>query len=202
MRTKTIATIALAALSVASAFAQDMKFTVGNAGGMKVAQVFSFDSDADFENFTGQTHKVSGSLNFDPSTGKGGGRIVVDIASIDTGIALRNEHLRSDMWFNAEKYPQAVFEATSVKRKSGDKYEVVGKLTVHGVTKQIKTEATARYIKESDATRKAMFMGDVVNVKTSFKVKLADYGVMIPDMAKGKVAETITVKLNVFGYSG
>lgn len=202
MKIKTIASVALAALTISSAFAQNMKFTVGNAGGMKVSQVFSFDSDADFENFTGQTHKVSGSINFDPKSGKGGGRIVVDIASIDTGIALRNEHLRSDMWFNAGKHPQAVFEATSVKRKTGDKYEVVGKLTLHGVTKTIKTEATAKYIKESEATRKAMFKGDVVNVKTAFQIKLADFGVMIPGMAKGKVAETINVKLNVFGYTG
>lgn len=202
MNIKSLTTVAFAALAITSAFAQEIKFTVGNAGGMKVSQTFSFDSAADFENFTGQTHKVSGSVIFDPKTGKGGGKIIVDIASIDTGIAVRNDHLRSDMWFHAEKFPQAIFEASSVKRKSGDKYEVTGKLTLRGVTKTIKTEATAKYIKESEATRKAMFMGDVVNIKTSFKIKLADYGVMIPDMAKGKVAETINVKLNVFGYSG
>ena len=202
MQIKHLAPFTLAALMITSALAHNMKFTVGNAGGMKASQVFTFDSDADFENFTGLTHKVTGSINFDPKTGNGGGRIVVDIASIDTGIALRNEHLQSDMWFNAEKFPQAVFEATSVKRKGGDKYEITGKLTVHGVTKTIKTEAAAKYIKENEATRKAMFVGDVINLKTSFKVKLADFGVMIPGPAKGKVAETITVKLNVFGYTG
>lgn len=202
MRIKTIASVALAALTISSALAQNMKFTVGNAGGMKVSQTFTVDSDADFENFTGQTHKVSGMINFDPKSQTGGGKITVDLVSIDTGIALRNEHLRSDMWFNTEKYPEAVFETTSVKHKSSDKYEVAGRLTIHGVTKTIKTECTVRYIKQNEATKRAMFMGDVVNLKTSFKVKLADFGVMIPDMAKGKVAETITVKLNVFGYTG
>ena len=202
MNTKSIATLALAALFVTGALAQSQKFMVGNAGGMKVSQIFTVDSDADFENFTGQTHKVTGALTFDPAKGTGGGKIVVDLNSIDTGLAMRNEHLRGDMWFNTAKYPQAVFEAKSVRRKSGDKYEVTGNLTLHGVTKTIKAECTARYIKESEATKKAMFMGDVLNVKTAFQVKLADFGVMIPDMAKGKVAETITVRLNVFGYTG
>ena len=202
MKIKQLTTLALGALIVTGAYAQSQKFMVGNAGGMKVSQIFTVDSDADFENFTGQTHKVSGMINFDPKSQTGGGKIIVDLASIDTGIALRNEHLRSDMWFNTEKFPEAVFEASSVKHKSGDKYEVAGKLTIHGVTRTVKTECTLRYIKQSDATKKAMFMGDVVNLKTSFKVKLADFGAMIPDMAKGKVAETINVKLNVFGYTG
>lgn len=202
MQTKIAAFAALAVMTTGSAFPQEIKFNVGNAGAMKVSQVFAFESDAEFENFTGQTHKVSGAINLDPKSGKGGGRIVVDIASIDTGIPMRNEHLQGEMWFNTAKFPQAVFEATSVKRKGGDKYEVVGKLTLKGVTKTLKTEATAKYLKESEATRKAMFMGDVVNVKTSFKIKLADFGIMIPDMTKGKVSETITVKLSVFGTTG
>lgn len=202
MKFKLLTSVALGALLATSALAQNQTFKIGNAGGMKVSQVFSFDSDAQFENFTGQTHKVTGSINFDPSTNKGSGKITVDLASIDTGIPLRNEHLQSDMWFNTAKFPNAVFETTEVKHKSGEKYDVTGKLTLHGVTKTIKTECTVKYIKESDATRKAMFMGNVLNIKTTFKIKLADFGVMIPDMAKGKVAETITVKLNVFGYTG
>jgi len=202
MNIRQISTLALAAMTLTSAFAQTQKFMVGNAGGMKVSQIFTVNSDADFENFTGQTHKVTGSLSFDPAKHTGSGRIVVDLGSIDTGVAMRNEHLRSDMWFNTAKFPEAVFEATSVRHKSGEKYEVTGKLTLHGVTKTIKTECTARYLRESEATKKAMFMGNVLSVKTTFKVKLADFGVMIPDMAKGKVAETITLHLNVFGYTG
>lgn len=202
MKTKLFTSVALGALLVSSAFAQNKTFNIGNGGGMKVAQVFSFDSEAQFENFTGQTHKVSGAINFDPATKKGKGKITVDLGSIDTGIPLRNEHLQGEMWFNTAKFPTAVFETTDVKHKSGDAYTVTGKLTLHGVTKTVKADCTVKYLKESDATKKAMFKGDVLNVKTSFKIKLADFGVMIPDMTKGKVAETITVRLNVFGYTG
>lgn len=195
--------IAAIGLSLAShTAAQTKNFTVGSGGGMKVAQTFTFDSEAQFENFTGQTHKVTGMIKFDPKAKTGNGRLEIDLASIDTGIPLRNEHLRGEMWFNTAKHPKAIFETTSVKHKAGDKYEVTGKLTIHGVTKTVKTECIVRYLPQSDATKKAMFAGDVVNLKTAFNVRLADFGVMIPGPAKGKVAETIAVKVNVFGFTG
>lgn len=202
MNTRQLTTLALAAVTITGAFAQTQKFTFGNAGGMKVAQTFTFDSEADFENFTGQTHKITGNLSFDPVKHTGSGKIIVDLASVDTGIALRNEHLRSEMWFNTAKFPQAVFQTTSVKHKTGDTYTISGKLSMHGVTKTVSTTATVRYLKASAATKKAMFSGNVVNVKAAFKVRLADYGVTIPSMAKGKVAETITVRINAFGMTG
>lgn len=202
MRFKTLSIAASLLLGASFASAQVKTFKIGNAGGMKVSQVFTIDSDADFENFTGQTHDVSGTITFDPAAKKGGGKIVVNLAALDTGIAMRNEHLRSDMWMNTGKFPTATFEATGGRHLGGDKYEVSGKLTVHGVTRSLKTQATVRYLKESEATRKAMFMGDVVQIKTEFPIKLADFGVMIPDMAKGKVAETVKARLTVFAYSG
>lgn len=202
MKIRSLATLAISALALTGAYAQNLKFTVGNAGGMKVAQVFAIESDADFENFTGQTHKVSGQISFDPKAKTGGGKLTVDLSSIDTGIPMRNEHMRSDMWMNTEKFPTATFETTEVRHISGDKYRVIGKLTLHGVTKTIATDATVKYIKENEATKKAMFMGDVVQVKCDFNIRLGDYGVMIPDMAKGKVSETLRARLVVFGYTG
>lgn len=178
------------------------KFKVGEAGGMKVAQTAVFASDADFENFTGQTHGVTGTLFFDPATKTGSGKVVVDLGGLDTGIPMRNEHLRSEMWLNTGKFPQAVFETTKVKHRSGDEFDVEGKLTIHGVTRTVNARAKVRYMPESDATKKAMFMGDVLNVKTSFKIKLSDYGVKIPEMAAGKVSNEVGITLNVFGYTG
>lgn len=199
--TQLIAIAAVAAVSTV-AMAQTKTFKVGEAGGMKVSQTFTVESKADFENFVGQTHKVSGSLKFDPTAKTASGKIVVDVASIDTGIPMRNEHMRSDMWMNAEKFPTATFETTSVKHKTGDTYSVKGKLTVHGVTREINTEANIKYIKESEATRKAMFMGDVARLTCNFKVNLKDYGIMIPEMAGGKVAPIMDMRLDVFAYTG
>lgn len=195
------ATIALALVGgIASAGPIDFK--IGNAGGMKVSQVFAIDNDAAFENFTGQTHNVQGSIAFDPQSHKGGGKITVDLSSIDTGIAMRNEHMRGEMWLNTAKFPTATFETTQVRYLGADRYRVSGKLTLHGVTRPVSTEATVKYIKQSEATKKAMFTGDVLQLKTDFSVKLSDFGVMIPDMVQGKVSDTLHARLVVFGYSG
>ncbi|GMV88877.1 MAG: hypothetical protein AMXMBFR81_18080 [Chthonomonas sp.] len=196
---KLIPILPLAVLALASgAMAQTKTFSVG-ASGRAAAQVFTFESEAELEDFTGLTHKVTGNLSFDPKAKTGSGRIVVDIASIDTGIPMRNDHLRSATWFDAAKYPTATFETTKVAHKSGDTYTVTGKLTVKGVTKTITVPATVKYMPQSETTQRAGFKGDVLQVKTSFKVTLKDYNVTIPAPAQGMVGESVTIKLTVFG---
>ena len=56
----------------------------------------------------------------------------VKVATINTGIVKRDEHLRSDDFFDVAKYPDMIFVLTSHK---GNK--VVGNLTIHGVTKSV-----------------------------------------------------------------
>lgn len=60
----------------------------------------------------------------------------IKVASINTGIANRDNHLRSGDFFDAEAYPEILFETVSVA-KSGDGYVLTGKLTMRGVTKEI-----------------------------------------------------------------
>lgn len=64
-----------------------------------------------------------------------------DIDSIDTNTADRDAHLKSDDFFNAEKYPKLTFEASSIKNTGGDTYEVNGDLTIRDVTKEITLKA-------------------------------------------------------------
>ncbi|MCS6918044.1 MAG: YceI family protein [Chitinophagales bacterium] len=62
----------------------------------------------------------------------------VDAASIDTDNEKRDEHLRSDDFFNAEKFPKMTFRSTSF-RKTGDRtYVLEGDLTIRDVTKRVK----------------------------------------------------------------
>jgi len=60
----------------------------------------------------------------------------VPVATINTGDAQRDAHLKSADFFDAEKYPTLDFNSTKVVRK-GDAYEVTGDLTIHGVTKPV-----------------------------------------------------------------
>ena len=79
----------------------------------------------------------SGSVNFDElNPANSSVEAEVEIASINTRDANRDNHLRSADFFDAEKYPKATFKSTSVE-KSGDDYKVTGDLTLHGVTKPV-----------------------------------------------------------------
>ncbi|EQB98164.1 hypothetical protein B738_26582 [Photorhabdus temperata subsp. temperata M1021] len=62
--------------------------------------------------------------------------VTIKIASLDTNHAERDKHLRSKDYFNTEKYPEAKFSSTEVK-KDGNKYTITGDLTLNGVTKPV-----------------------------------------------------------------
>lgn len=61
----------------------------------------------------------------------------VDVTSINTDNVNRDGHLKSDDFFNAEKFPNMTFVSTSFKKKSGSTYELTGNLTIRDVTKKV-----------------------------------------------------------------
>jgi polyisoprenoid-binding protein YceI len=92
--------------------------------------------------FLGTTHgkfaKLDGKIEIDrehPENSSVTARI--DVRSIDTGIAKRDNHLRSAEFFNVEKYPEITFKSRSVKRTGPQAGDIVGDLTMHGATKPV-----------------------------------------------------------------
>lgn len=67
-------------------------------------------------------------------------KVVIDINSLDTDHAKRNEHLLSSDYLDAKQYPQASFESTHID-VSGDTARITGELTLHGVTRPITINA-------------------------------------------------------------
>ena len=61
----------------------------------------------------------------------------IQTASLDTAIAKRDEHLRSDEFFNVAKFPQMTFKSHRVKQTGSNAGEITGDLTMHGVTRPI-----------------------------------------------------------------
>jgi len=68
--------------------------------------------------------------------------LTVQTNSVDTRSAGRDAHLRSGDFFEVEKFPTMNFISTSFMKK-GESYEVVGDLTLHGVTKSVTLAATS-----------------------------------------------------------
>jgi polyisoprenoid-binding protein YceI len=66
----------------------------------------------------------------------------VDVASVNTDNDMRDKHLKSDDFFNAEKYPKMTFVSTSFKKIKGNTYTLEGNLTIRDVTKKVKFAVT------------------------------------------------------------
>lgn len=91
----------------------------------------------------GSFRGVSGVIHFDAAdVTKSSVEASIDVATVDTGVAARDTHLKSPDFFEVAKYPTMTFKSTGVA-KSSDGYAVTGNLTLHGVTKSVVLELEA-----------------------------------------------------------
>jgi len=92
--------------------------------------------EGQFKTFTGSM--ISTKPDFTGSTVD----FSVDVNSISTDNDMRDTHLKSDDFFNAEKFPKMTFKSTSFKKVSGNKYALTGNLTLRDVTKSVTFDVT------------------------------------------------------------
>ena len=89
-------------------------------------------------NVKGDFDKVTGTVDYDEANpGASKINIIVDVASISTREPQRDAHLKSADFFDVEKFPTITFVSTGVVKSGEDSFEVVGDLTIHGVTQTI-----------------------------------------------------------------
>ena len=88
-------------------------------------------------NAEGRFSRFSGDVLVDPAVLTGARiALTIEAASLDTGIAMRDRHLRSSDFFDVERFPTVTFESLRVE-SAGRRATVVGHLTLHGVTREI-----------------------------------------------------------------
>jgi polyisoprenoid-binding protein YceI len=80
--------------------------------------------------------------------------LTVKVASLDTRVEARNNHLKSADFFDAEKYPAMHFKSTSIKNAGKNKYKLTGDLTLHGVTKPVTMNLEYRGTIENPMSKK------------------------------------------------
>ncbi len=126
-----IAAVLIAGLSSAALANETYKFDPsGSTIGFSVHQ------------FLGTTHgkfaKFNGRINVDREHPENSSVTAqIDVRSIDTRIKKRDDHLRSAEFFNVEKSPQITFKSRSVKQTGPQSGDILGDLTMHGVTKPV-----------------------------------------------------------------
>jgi polyisoprenoid-binding protein YceI len=184
--------------SVASA--QTREFEIRNDGGSRI----QFISDAPLETITGVSSHVTGEVHVNPNDlSSARGTIRVRVASIRTGVDLRDEHLRSDNWLDAENHPNATFEITRVEGASrlepnqSTRIRIHGRFSIHGVTRNVTANARVRLIPLNDELRRAHIDGDVIRAQASFRVELEDYDVSVPLPVRLKVSNEIRVNVTI-----
>ena len=120
----------------------------------------------------------------------------IDVRSIDTGIVKRDNHLRSPEFFAVEKYPEITFKSRSVKQTGPQVGDILGDLTMHGVTKPITlhvkllTSAT-----ETKQTRWAV---------TTDPLRRRDFNLMFAQAAEtmSGISQTVTINIEIEATRG
>ena len=113
----------------------------------------------------------------------------IDVRSIDTGIVKRDNHLRSEEFFAVEKYPEITFKNRSVKQTGAQAGDIVGDLTMHGVTKQITLHV--KLISSPNETKQTRWS------VTTNPLKRRDFNLMFAPAAESMSGISQTVAVNI-----
>ncbi|TQV72019.1 YceI family protein [Aliikangiella marina] len=120
---------------------------------------------------TGRFNTFSGTFNYDAENPNAASiKVDIDVTSIDSNHAERDKHLRGSDFLNVDKFPKANFNSTKITDKGNGKIEVVGELTLHGVTKSITIDA------EKIGEGKDPWGGYRAGFAGETKIRLKDFG--------------------------
>ena len=201
MKTKLVLLLAITTVS-GSAFAAPQTFDFKDPKGVNNAV---FKLDAPLEAINGNATGIAGTVTFDPANPAATkGKIVVASSSMHVGNPMMQQHLLSDKWLDAAKYPEIVFEAKELKnvKTTADTTtaDVTGALTLKGIAKEITVPAKFTYLKDKLGQRVPNQTGDLLVIRSNFTIKRSDFGIM-PGQMEEKVSDTIELTLSIAGAS-
>jgi len=186
-----IATLLVLVAAARPAAAEASRWEIAPGGESRV----EFESKAALESFTGRTKQVSGGCTFDPDrlSGEVTLEVAVEMASFDTGLGKRNQHMR-DNHLHTDRFPRSWLRGGTIEASSASSLPVggavsvdfVGELELHGVRRPVACTITL--------SRPAP---DMLTATAEFPVKLADHDIKRPQMLLLKLAEEQRVRVNL-----
>jgi polyisoprenoid-binding protein YceI len=140
----------------------------------------------------GKFTQFSGSIDLDrqhPEHSSVSARI--QVSSIDTGIKKRDDHLRSPEFFNVAKYREIAFKSRSVKQTGPQSGNIMGDLTLHGVTKPV----TLRVKLVTPVSDEARTRWEV----TTEPLKRRDFGLMFGSATEtvSGISQDVAIKIDI-----
>ena len=120
----------------------------------------------------GKFKKSSGTVTLDRAAKTGTVDVTIDTTSIDTGNDKLDKHLQTPEFFDAAKYPTATYKGTQIRFDGDTPVEVIGTLTMHGVTKplNLKIESFKCFINP-------MLKREVCGTESTATFDRADFGI-------------------------
>lgn len=139
----------------------------------------------DVANFYGRFKEMGGTINWDESDPAASSlKVEIPVASVDTGAAARDNHLKSADFFNAAQFPTLSFASTSISKAGENTFKLSGDLTIHGVTKPVTVDLV------KTGAGKSQRGGDLIGLETTFTIKRTDYGM---DFMAGSLGDEVQV---------
>ena len=116
----------------------------------------------------------------------------VQVASVDTNEAQRDEHLRSPDFFDVATYPELTFASTAIRPVDEDVFEIDGELTLHGVTKPMTLTAEVQGFEQDP------WGNQRVGLEVTGQLERSDYGMTFNQaLGSGNVLVSDKVKLSL-----
>jgi polyisoprenoid-binding protein YceI len=121
-------------------------------------------------------------------------QVEIDAASISTKDEKRDAHLRSADFFDVEKFPKLTFASTKVVATDGKVRQLIGDLTIHGVTREVTLEV------EDEGRAKDPWGGERAAFSARTKINRGDYGLkfnMVLETGGVMVGEAVEITLDI-----
>jgi polyisoprenoid-binding protein YceI len=140
----------------------------------------------------GRFDDISGDVSInDAKLDKSSIALQVKTASVNTGNAKRDGHLKTNDFFAAAENPTATFKSKSIKKGAENTYDVTGDLTIRGTTKEVS-------FKLNKTGQAKGPQGEVAGYETTLTLNRLDYGVkFMPDMLGTEVQLTVSFEAKV-----
>ena len=133
--------------------------------------------DGGFKTFTGNFTVKDG----EPTAGE----FTIQMDSTWSDADKLTTKLKSDEFFDIEKYPESTFKVTSFTKKSEESYELSGNFTLHGVTKNI---TFPTQVSKSD---------DMIKVKAEFDINRKEFDILYPGKTDDLIRDEVIIKLDL-----
>ena len=169
---KQLLAVAVAALAVGASFSAMAADTTYTLDPTHTSPSFEADHFGGVSIWRGKFTKSTGTVTIDREAKTGTLEATIDMTSVDIGNDKLNEELKSPQFFDTAKFPTATYKGTSMKFKGDVPVEVLGELTLHGVTKPV-----ALKIESFKCFTHPMLKKEVCGTESTATFDRADFGV-------------------------